>query len=776
MNLAAHARLEAWQEEAVNKWLDAHHPTLGAQHGIADVYTGAGKTFLGFGCMAAASRKVRGLKFAVICPSGALATQWVRELRQHTDIRPDRVGMVGKGEQASFATHDAVVYVLDSARKETQGVPRLVRDVEGHAVMLVVDECHRSGAARSVCIYQAKTVARLGLSATPQRTGSDGVDDDGLPLPVERQGHGRALGGVFYTLSLRDGLRLRMLPRFLVNHHGVALTPAEADMYARHEETIRDRRKKLQAEGGDPDRYQRYVSRRGPVTDAQHRAAKALEEAYFARKMFLYRASERLRVARCILKEAWASSSPPAGAMLFNERIGDDDSEEEDDTRNTDETGETDADAGHGEGAVRTSGARTLWEQIRADASQGLLPFSAARVVLEHSRLSRDERDEALAALREGRADVLVTVKALQEGIDVPDVGMGVSVASTASARQRIQTMGRILRLPRAGGVRLDPDVAPVKMLHLLYVRDTVDVRIYREKDWNDETGAERNRWWLWNLADTTPSAGEPLVPIEFTEEQAWERIKDLPMPQRWLGPSVAAAYSHRDGKIVRQSTGAEVANPAPLIRLLSRAPEPRGKFQITPILGVVIKYDRQAGGLLAFGLANVPEPVTSASAEALSPGELAVSAATASPPYDARAAEADDLEEMFSGYWYELLQYGFQAAAREQRATLDACCAAAARRQSGRAAHVRRAFEELLSPTSGSVGAPPDAYPDLLLFAARAFNRGDNAKLQQAEEAFSHRASREPRNKKQRGEALVNAIRLLRGTASTIVLDEKGD
>jgi hypothetical protein len=477
---------------------------------------------------------------------------------------------------------------------------------------------------------------------------------------------------------------------------------------------VRDRRKKLEAAGGDPDRYQRYVSCRGQVTDAQHQAAKALEEACFARKMFLYQASERLRVARCILEGAWSSSSPPRGAMLFNERIGDDADEDADELDPDDGHAEGAPNDDHGESAARTFGARSLWEQIREDAASGRLPFSKTRVVLEHSRLSRAERDEALSALREGRADVLVTVKALQEGIDVPDVGMGVSVASTASARQRIQTMGRILRLPRVGGVRLDPDLAPTKMLHLIYVRETVDVRIYREKDWNDETGPGRNRWWVWKLGADTPIAGEPLVPIEFTEERASELIKDLPMPQPWLGPTIAAGYSYRDGKVIRQTTGLEVAEPEALIRLLSKAPEPRGAFKVTPLLGVVLKYDRQAGRLLAFGLAGLSQTDSTAEgAEVPTSGDWPAGVSPAPAAYDARAAEADDPEDMFSGYWYELLQYGFQAAAREQRSTLEACCTAAARRQGGRAAHVRRAFEELLSPSVGTLGPIPDTYPE---------------------------------------------------------------
>ena len=47
---------------------------------------------------------------------------------------------------------------------------------------------------------------------------------------------------------------------------------------------------------------------------------------------------------------------------------------------------------------------------------------------------------------RDGIIDILVTCKALDEGLNVPDTSVGIIVASTKSVRQRIQRMGRILR------------------------------------------------------------------------------------------------------------------------------------------------------------------------------------------------------------------------------------------------------------------------------------------------------------------------------------------
>ena len=63
-----------------------------------------------------------------------------------------------------------------------------------------------------------------------------------------------------------------------------------------------------------------------------------------------------------------------------------------------------------------------------------------------HSKLSPMEKFSNLDFFRQGVKDVLVTCKALDEGLNVKDAEVGIIVASTKSIRQRIQRMGRVLR------------------------------------------------------------------------------------------------------------------------------------------------------------------------------------------------------------------------------------------------------------------------------------------------------------------------------------------
>jgi superfamily II DNA or RNA helicase len=68
------------------------------------------------------------------------------------------------------------------------------------------------------------------------------------------------------------------------------------------------------------------------------------------------------------------------------------------------------------------------------------------RVAAYHSGLGPQIRQDNLRLFRRGEIDVLVTCRALDEGINVPDASVAVIAASTASTRQRIQRLGRVLR------------------------------------------------------------------------------------------------------------------------------------------------------------------------------------------------------------------------------------------------------------------------------------------------------------------------------------------
>ena len=89
-----------------------------------------------------------------------------------------------------------------------------------------------------------------------------------------------------------------------------------------------------------------------------------------------------------------------------------------------------------------------IFHEFTAEADQitRLLDDLGFRVAAYHSNLGSNLRFSNLKMYREEMYDVLVTCRALDEGLNVPNTSVGIIVSSTKSIRQRIQRMGRILR------------------------------------------------------------------------------------------------------------------------------------------------------------------------------------------------------------------------------------------------------------------------------------------------------------------------------------------
>jgi len=103
-----------------------------------------------------------------------------------------------------------------------------------------------------------------------------------------------------------------------------------------------------------------------------------------------------------------------------------------------------------------------------ADQITRLLDDLGFRVATYHSKIGDEIRVSNLKMFREGMIDVLVTCKALDEGLNVPNTTIGIIVASTKSIRQRIQRMGRILRTAK------NKDLAVIVSLYTEHESDSL--------------------------------------------------------------------------------------------------------------------------------------------------------------------------------------------------------------------------------------------------------------------------------------------------------------
>lgn len=525
-------QLAEWQEAACKNWQAGPRP----YHGTLEIFTGGGKTLIALQLLAVVSQLHNGLSAAIVVPTEALARQWVKNILRYTSLTRDEVGMLGAGSTDSFNDKRVIVSVINSASRR---LPEMVADP--NAMMLIVDECHRAGAPSFSRVLTTPAKYRLGLSATPDR---EEVDESGELIEFDEQIVGKMLGEVVFRFSLKEARDAGWLPEFDIHHHGVAMQPQEQAAYEQLSRKIDDLADRLQEHGIDPSRARAVATRGGE----SGQVASAYVAATAKRKDVLYRAAERHRVTERIVRQA-VQTRDDAKVLLFHERVDE---------------------------------AERLFASLQ-------LAFGSGAVGIEHSRLAGKAREEALQRFRDGKAGVLVSVKSLVEGIDVPDADVGVSVAASSSVRQRIQSLGRVLR--RRFGESPEKKHA---VMHLIYVADSVDDAIYGKENWSDLTGEGNNFYWRWPLdPELEPESidSPPRIPLP-TEEEEWKRLgESIPSsPVEWFGAIPFREYSVDTRGNVRTPGGTLIANTQHVDKMVTSVRgRPGGRFYVTPLHRLVI-------------------------------------------------------------------------------------------------------------------------------------------------------------------------------------------
>jgi superfamily II DNA or RNA helicase len=99
--------------------------------------------------------------------------------------------------------------------------------------------------------------------------------------------------------------------------------------------------------------------------------------------------------------------------------------------------------------AAMNAGERTIIFHESIEAANMLfetLNDLGKSVTVYHSKLGYNARRSNLLNYRQGVFDILVTCRALDEGMNAPETSVAIIASSTSSSRQRIQRLGRVLR------------------------------------------------------------------------------------------------------------------------------------------------------------------------------------------------------------------------------------------------------------------------------------------------------------------------------------------
>ena len=378
--------LRAWQTDALQRWQQAGH------RGVVEAATGTGKTTLA--CAAIEQLHIEhgdNLRVAIVVPTIALAKQWRSELGVRLALSPSIIGEQHSKEEVSWDTSKPVlVTVLNTASKRLPAVAQSWAD-EGRQVLLVVDECHRAGAPSFSRIFDAAFGSALGLSATPERA-DDGEEEFVYPN----------IGVKIYEYPLLKALDDGVLCELTAVNLYVTFTSSEKTRWEQSSTDLSNALNGLLKAHPRLDMSSpQFFNAVGQLAENEDGHARRLVAVLARRRDLISTCEARQICAEKVM--AWIAQGGRR-SIVFHDTI------------------------------------------IGAKRSEQFLTAQGCKSVLEHSQLKNDERIEAITAFRSGRARALVTVKALDEGLDVPDADVGLIVAGSRSHRQRIQRIGRVLR------------------------------------------------------------------------------------------------------------------------------------------------------------------------------------------------------------------------------------------------------------------------------------------------------------------------------------------
>jgi len=553
--------LHDWQEECVQKWFD------NGRRGVIKVVTGAGKTILALAIAQRLQKTHPTLRLAIVVPTIVLLNQWLDELADHSNLPAQAIGLMGGGNQDGFAeTTRILICVLNSAAKK---LSELVQHAGiGDDLLLIVDECHRAGAAEMKKVFRTRRAFSLGLSATPERTDDPAPEDeDNAAVSDEKDATlfddstlGQELGPVVYELNYAQAISRGVLPPFQIVHYGLSLGPKERETYDGLCRQIKDLRQELETKNRKGLALIRWC--RSPSGAKNPRALQFLSLTS-ERKRLLYRMEDRFNTVLQILRRA-VSRKPDTKAILFHESIDE---------------------------------VMGLFARLRKEGYA---------VVAEHSGFPDAMRAESLRLFRKGTASVIVSAKSLIEGFNVPSADLGIIVAASASVRQRVQTLGRLLRRNRT-----QDGSEKQATLYVLYAAGTVDELIYEKADWEQFVGADRNDYFLWRSVNNSEPLALPGPPRRPPLDESKIDASILKPGDQYVGdPDQGDLYSIDTQGTVRDENGSLLKAHEQLRGLLQNHHKSAGRFRVTPKNRFVTKLEKTPDGWQAIYLGRLDLPL----------------------------------------------------------------------------------------------------------------------------------------------------------------------
>jgi superfamily II DNA or RNA helicase len=374
--------LRYYQKDALEAWVRA------SRVGILEMATGTGKTRTAKACIAS-TLELGSLLTIVIAPYQHICDQWAKELSEFEPltIGPNwRKKLAGAHSEVSLGRRKNLTLIVV---KNTAGSSDFVSALEEmlgdfENTLLVGDEVHWLGATAFRPALISGANFRLGLSATPARY----FDEVGTDYLTEY------FGGSVYKLTLGDALKIssqdggRILSPY--EYHPILVNLSDEELF-----NYRELSKKIAQLRNMDDQYD---------------VRKQLENLYNLRAAISKSAKSKIPAVRQLLLDL---PKPLNQCLIYC------------------------ADS------AQLNEVAVILHELKIDSQQ---------ITGEESTVSSDkwngmnEREFLIHNFAKGQLGVLLAIRCLDEGVDIPSASIGIILASSGNVKEFIQRRGRLMR------------------------------------------------------------------------------------------------------------------------------------------------------------------------------------------------------------------------------------------------------------------------------------------------------------------------------------------
>jgi superfamily II DNA or RNA helicase len=387
-------KLRSYQQNAIDAWIANGH------QGILEMATGTGKTFTASQCIGLFQEQFTSTVTVVIAPSQSIASQWLENLGAFDPIAiykekswQTRIKDLLPDLRMGLRQHTVLIVIQNTACKPAfrDLIEPLLEFAQSS--LLVADEAHGLGSEVFRNALLPAYQGRLALSATPSRW----FDEEGTEFITDY------FKDVVFVFGIHEALN------WIDPDTGE--TPLCPYMYF------------PTFVGLDTDELEEYVTINSAVVEKFRKGVKVRKLKSWEDDPDVQQLLDLLIERAGILKSAAQKIDALRNILLSQQTI---------------------------QGClIYCSDRNQIEEVIPVLRELGITyrPFTGEEGTSPLREFKgKSERDIILEEFEAGRIQVLVAMKCLDEGIDVPSAKLGIILASTTNPREFIQRRGRLLR------------------------------------------------------------------------------------------------------------------------------------------------------------------------------------------------------------------------------------------------------------------------------------------------------------------------------------------